>query len=220
MSIQALDRNADVEHKLVTDLIQEQLIAARKQQILDAAAVVFADKGFHSTTIRDVAKRAGIADGTIYNYFDSKPALLMGIFERMRASILQDAVLPDPASLDVPTFVRMFLYHPLMALKQDNFGLFRIVLSEILVNDDLRQRYQSQVLQPMLAGVEPYFLAYAAQQGIGELEARLIVRAIAGMILGLTLEYTLHDDLLTDHWEHLPDVLTTFILHGLTPRTA
>ncbi len=203
----------------MTDPIQEQLITARKQQILDAAALVFAEKGFHSTTIRDIARRAGIADGTIYNYFDSKPALLMGIFERMRASILQDAVLPDPTTLDVPTFVRTFLYHPLMALKQDNFGLLRIVLSEMLVNDDLRHLYQTQVLQPMLVGVEAYFLAYAAQQGIAELEARLIVRAIAGMILGLTLEYTLHDDLLTDHWEQLPDVLTTFILHGLHPRT-
>ncbi|MDX1990860.1 MAG: helix-turn-helix domain-containing protein [bacterium] len=79
----------------MSDAIQQQLIAARRNQILDAAAVVFAEKGFHPTTIRDVAKQAGIADGTIYNYFDSKPALLLGIFERMRDSIMAQTRCPS-----------------------------------------------------------------------------------------------------------------------------
>ncbi len=203
----------------MTDPIQQQLIAARKNQILDAAAVVFAEKGFHPTTIRDIAKRAGIADGTIYNYFDSKPALLMGIFERMRLSVMQEVELPDPGTLDLPTFVRAFLYHPLMALKQDNFALFRIVISEMLVNEDLRTLYHEQVMQPVLQGAEAYFLNYAAQQGIDALHAQLIVRAISGMILGLTVEYTLDDSLLIEHWEKLPDVLTDLLLHGLQPKT-
>lgn len=47
------------------DSIQEQLVAARKKQILDAATKVFAAKGFHSTTIKDIAREAGIAGGTI-----------------------------------------------------------------------------------------------------------------------------------------------------------
>ncbi len=201
------------------DPIQQQLIAARKNQILDAAAAVFAEKGFHPTTIRAIAKRAGIADGTIYNYFDSKPALLMGIFERMRLSVMQDVELPNPVTLDLPTFVRTFLYHPLMALKQDNFALFRIVISEMLVNEDLRALYHEQVMQPVLQGAEVYFLNYAARQGIDALHAQLIVRAISGMILGLTVEYTLDDSLLIEHWEKLPDVLTDLLLHGLQPKT-
>ena len=49
------------------DPIQEQLIQARRDQILKAAVAVFAEKGFQKATIRDVAKMAGIADGTIYN---------------------------------------------------------------------------------------------------------------------------------------------------------
>ena len=46
---------------------------------LDAAAVVFARNGYHWTTIRDIARRADVADGTIYNYFDSKFDLLLAI---------------------------------------------------------------------------------------------------------------------------------------------
>ena len=45
--------------------IQELVKKARRNQILDAATKVFAEKGFHPTTIKDIATEAGIADGTI-----------------------------------------------------------------------------------------------------------------------------------------------------------
>src|SRR3712207_2850430 len=98
------------------DKIQEQLVDARRNQILDAAATTFSKKGFHSTTVKDVALEAGIASGTIYNYFSNKTALLLGIFERMQQSVQQ----PDPLlleELDFRTFMRLFLSQPLMTLK-------------------------------------------------------------------------------------------------------
>ena len=47
------------------------------QRILDAAVSVFAEKGFHSARVSDVANRASVADGTIYLYFRNKEELLM-----------------------------------------------------------------------------------------------------------------------------------------------
>jgi len=195
----------------MTDPIQQQLIAARKNQILDSAAAVFAEKGFHPTTIRDIAKHAGIADGTIYNYFASKPALLLGIFERMRDRIMAEAA-PPPADFDLRAFIRLFLFHPLMALKQDNFALFRVVVSEMLVNDELRALYYEQILQPALVIGEAFFQEHA---GRTPEQTRLIIRAISGMILGLILEHTMGDPVLTDHWDQLPDVVTDLIINGL-----
>ncbi|MEM1022692.1 MAG: TetR/AcrR family transcriptional regulator [Myxococcota bacterium] len=53
----------------------------RRKQILRAAAVVFAERGFHRTRVSDIARQAGIAHGLIYHYFDSKDDLLQSIFE-------------------------------------------------------------------------------------------------------------------------------------------
>src|SRR5258708_28938124 len=64
------------------DPIQELVTAARRKQILDAATQVFAEKGFHRATIKDIARVAGIADGTIYTYFPSKTAVLLGSLHR------------------------------------------------------------------------------------------------------------------------------------------
>lgn len=47
------------------------------QRILDAAISVFAQRGFHSTRVSDIADRAGVADGTIYLYFKNKEQILM-----------------------------------------------------------------------------------------------------------------------------------------------
>ena len=55
---------------------------ATRQQILDAAGRLFAEKGFEATTTRDIARAAGIASGTLFNYFPSKEALLACLAER------------------------------------------------------------------------------------------------------------------------------------------
>ncbi len=51
----------------------------RKEKILKAAERIFAQKGFHETTISDVAQEAGVSDATIYEYFVSKEELLFSI---------------------------------------------------------------------------------------------------------------------------------------------
>jgi TetR/AcrR family fatty acid metabolism transcriptional regulator len=199
----------------MTDPIQQQLITARKHQILEAAALVFAEKGFHTTTIRDIAKRAGVADGTIYNYFDSKPALLLGIFERMRALIIQQNMPPMPTELDFPTFLRLFIRQPLIALKEQNFALFRIVISEMMVNEELRTLYYTQILAPTLQVAEGFFAKHAVKWGMSATETALTVRAISGMVLGLMLEYIMGDPTLAAEWDTLPDVLSNLLLHGV-----
>src|SRR5688572_6793342 len=60
-----------------------QMTALRHTHILDAAARVFAARGFHRTTIRDIAQAAGVADGTIYKHFANKNALLFSLLDRL-----------------------------------------------------------------------------------------------------------------------------------------
>jgi AcrR family transcriptional regulator len=199
----------------MSDPIQQQLIAARKNQILDAAAIVFAEKGFHPTTIRDIAKQAGIADGTIYNYFSSKPALLLGIFDRMREAIIQENVLPAPDQIDFPSFIRTFAFQPLMVLKQHNFALFRIIVSEMMVNEELRNLYFQQILKPTLELGEAFLLQHTAKHGMSPLKASLTIRVISSMIFGVILERIMGDPMLTEQWDQLPDVITDLVLNGL-----
>jgi len=53
----------------------------KRQRILDAAVRVFARKGYFASRVADVAKAAGIADGTVYLYFKSKEDVLVSLFD-------------------------------------------------------------------------------------------------------------------------------------------
>jgi TetR/AcrR family fatty acid metabolism transcriptional regulator len=53
----------------------------KRDRILRAAVKVFAKSGFHAARVSEVAKAAGVADGTIYLYFKSKDELLISLFE-------------------------------------------------------------------------------------------------------------------------------------------
>jgi AcrR family transcriptional regulator len=196
------------------DPVQAQFIAARRNQILDAAAKVFAEKGFHPATIKDIATEAGIAHGSIYTYFENKTALLLGIFERMKASIMQENPPLALDAIDVRTFIQI-IQIPLMGLKKDNFALFRIVVSEMMVNEELRALYYKQIMKPTLELAEAAFQKLAVKRGLSPLKIQLTIRAISGMILGLMLEYAMGDGVLTEQWEELPDFLADFIVNGL-----
>jgi TetR/AcrR family fatty acid metabolism transcriptional regulator len=53
----------------------------KRDRILDAAERVFAQRGFFTAKVADIAKEAGVADGTIYLYFKNKDDLLISLFE-------------------------------------------------------------------------------------------------------------------------------------------
>lgn len=74
----------------------ERLRETSRDRILESALRLFADHGYERTSIRMIAREAGISQGLMYNYFGSKEALLRAIFERsmvdVRASFERAAV--------------------------------------------------------------------------------------------------------------------------------
>jgi TetR/AcrR family fatty acid metabolism transcriptional regulator len=64
---------------------------AKRQRILDAAVVEIARHGYYATTVSTIARRAGVADGTIYLYFKNKEELLVSIFERAMRRFVDEA---------------------------------------------------------------------------------------------------------------------------------
>lgn len=203
----------------MSDPAQDALIAARRDHILDAAARVFAEKGFHPTTIKDVAKAARVADGTIYNYFDNKAALLIGIVDRLRARAIAEF---DPTALaadDMRAFLIAYIRQPLNALRGENFELFRVVMSEVLVNADLRERCYASLLRPTIDAAAPMMQRWIDAGRLAPFDVALTLRAITGMILGVLLETLMDDPLLNARWEALPALLTDLILDGLEKDT-
>ncbi len=60
----------------------EKIREAKSQLILNTALRLFAERGFYATTVRAIAKKAGVSKGLMYNYFESKDEILLVLFEQ------------------------------------------------------------------------------------------------------------------------------------------
>jgi AcrR family transcriptional regulator len=78
--------------------------ASKKSEIVEAAAYLFSTKGYHATTVRDIAERAGMLSGSLYAHIDNKEALLREIV-RQAAKQFMSAVQPIVDS-DLPIAVK------------------------------------------------------------------------------------------------------------------
>lgn len=198
-----------------TDPIQALVAAARRAQILDAATKVFAAKGVHRATIKDVAREAGVADGTIYNYFVNKDALLIGILNRLNASQQRAADFAQAEAGDPAAFIRSYTAQRLDRLSAGALDILRVIVSELLVNPALAQAYVAEIVAPTFTIGEQQFAAWAESGAVRTRDPRLATRAMAGTVLGLLVLRMLGDAYLDTHWDEVADVVADMVLHGL-----
>jgi len=71
--------------KLATNPVgkQSELAVKRQEQILNAASKLFVQKGFHKTTIRDIARESGLGIGPMYDYVKNKEEILFMVHQRI-----------------------------------------------------------------------------------------------------------------------------------------
>ena len=121
----------------------------RKNEILDVAEQLFAEKGFDNASTNDIIKRIGIARGTLYHHFGSKEEILDALVERMaREGIARAKMIISDKSL--PILDR--LSGAIMALDLDN-GAGQVVFEQIHKpqNALLHQKMQ----ESLISGVVP-----------------------------------------------------------------
>jgi AcrR family transcriptional regulator len=97
--------------------LRSRLRQATDEAILAAAEHAFAEEGLHAARMGDIAARAGVAVGTLYNHFQDRDALLAGLLERRRVELLDlfDATLRaharEPFRRQLVAFLGAFLHY-------------------------------------------------------------------------------------------------------------
>ena len=115
----------------------------RRRTIVEAAALCFSEKGFHGTSIRDIANRAGVSLGNVYNHFADKVALIAEIASLEAEDIdgLEGEFGPDAGgSPTLEQFVGRYFDQsrdPIVS------RLSAEILAEALRNSDIRAGYRA-----------------------------------------------------------------------------
>ena len=162
------------------------LAQKRQQQILQAAAQVFAEKGFAGATIRDIARAAGVSEGSIYLYFKNKQDLLVHLprqfiqppVDKLRAASTK-ADAPSPATL------LQFIVQNIVDTVTHNREIVRVLFTSLpTMDEETRATYMREGPLYAMEMLESYV---RAQQAAGifraDVDAAIAARALPGMML-------------------------------------
>lgn len=112
----------------------EAIRQEKSRLILDTALELFAEKGYHQTSISDITRKAGISKGLVYNYFQSKEEVLRSIIQTGYDAAYSDLDLNGDHSLAKEEFVHFI----------------RVTFRSVRENPRFWKLYSALVLQPRI----------------------------------------------------------------------
>jgi TetR/AcrR family fatty acid metabolism transcriptional regulator len=165
---------------------------AKRQRILDASVVEIARHGYYGTTVSSIARRAGVADGTIYLYFKNKEEILVSIFERaMRRFIDEAQHIVNAADADAEQKLRRVigLHLGLLGEQRDLAVIFQVEFRHTLHVLELLSR----------RGIREYLalIAHIVEQGKrdglfrDDVDALFVAKVVFGMLDEMATDWVL-----------------------------
>jgi AcrR family transcriptional regulator len=197
----------------------------RREQILEAAVKVFARRGFGNATVAEIAEEAGVAAGTIYNYFESKEELFMSIpqliSEPMLAAFLETAF-EGSEPIDIEGEERLLTQSCTEAIETllQNLDLVKSMLASIVtLDDETRAEYFRQPLQALTI-LERYFRDRIERGIFREMNTAVVAQAYAVLVVMFVLiqELIMTSDVIPLTYEEISQELIKLLLYGIKKR--
>ncbi len=158
----------------------------KRERILLAAERIFARHGFFAARVSEIAKEAGVADGTIYLYFKSKDDLLISLFEQRMTQVneaLRAAIAGVAPKDQLRAFIKAYLQ-----LVHDEPGAAEVLTIELRQSSKFMKEYDNPQFVDFLRTLGGIL---AAGQERGELDATIPAHVAARMIFGMLDELAL-----------------------------
>lgn len=161
--------------------------------ILDAAAAEFGENGFHEASISAITRRAGVALGSFYTYFDSKDAVFRALVQDMSGQV-RDHVTPrlqdardalDAERAGLEAFLEFVRAHK---------EVYRIIDESEFVDNEGYRRHYSTTVQRIRQRIEAAIARGEMRPCDNPLDTEVLAWAIGGMNVFLGIRYGVWDD--------------------------
>lgn len=186
-----------------------------RQRILIQARRLFSDCGFDSTTVRDIAAAANIAEGTIFRYFPNKKSILVEIVTSGWVEILTD-LLTELSEMDNYKAVGKVMRKRMLRMRESN-ELLRVCFIEAQFHPDLRDRIQSDVIDKMTDVAEAFFETAIAKGVYRPANPKIVAKVFLGMfaIAGFSSETIIDGDASPQALQEMAEGIADIFLHGV-----
>lgn len=188
------------------------------QKILSAAKRLFSRKGYDSTTTREIAQSAGVAEGTLFRHFDNKKAVLIEVATAGWIDILTE-LLTELSEMGSYKAVAQMMRHRMLHLR-DNNDLFRVCFLEAQFHPELREKIQTDVIAKM-TDVAEAFVQTGIDRGVYRpLDPRLIAHVFLGlfMVAGFSHNTLQSEEMSPEAMKDMAEGLADIFLNGVLVR--
>lgn len=186
----------------------------RRQDILEAALKVFTEKGYNGSTTAEIARAAGVAEGTIFRHFATKKELLIAV---LKPKLLDGIIYLDKEHKDASPveFFRCFLENRLELIKE-NDALVRFMFSEAQYHEEVREALANGILEQGIIIVKPWFDKGVDGGIFKSIPFPTVMRSFMGMVLYYGLFNHIFPGLAQEKpIEEAADQILEIFLHGL-----
>ncbi len=192
--------------------------AERIRELLDSARQVFSEHGYEGASITEIARRAGVVEGTIYKHFENKRDLLHHVMRDFYETMIADVESGVRGIRGSANRLRFIVGKHLAAFSYDR-GLCRLLIREIRPDGDL---YQSAIEDLNRRYTRPAFEAIRDGVASGELRSDIDPATVRNMIYG-AIEHVVWRFMFKGgklDVDRVADDLTQTVLHGIVADRA
>ncbi|MCR4434651.1 MAG: helix-turn-helix domain-containing protein [Clostridiales bacterium] len=202
-------------------------IPEKERRILEAAIKIFSEKGYSASTTSEIAKSAGVAEGTIFRYFKTKKDILRGILIHA-VNILSGRLVIDSLEKimtrleekDLRTVLKQILVDRLK-LADSLFPMVRVLLTEALYHEDVREAlYQNIVVRALT--IAEKFHREMVQKGMmrDDIDHVMLLRAIMANVAALVAQRKIFEGKIevNDMGKEI-DTMIDVLMYGIAKQT-
>lgn len=163
-----------------------------REDVLDAAARAFSQRGYHDTTMRDVAAELGVTPGALYSYFASKESLFGAVVDRVRSCLLEAIDAPVPRGLTFEQEVELLLIR-LFELTERYRGEFAAFIDAPALGVAERRGAQTRGFELFRRRIGDWF-AEPARRAALACDAELAATTFTGMAIATMRVRVMNED--------------------------
>lgn len=193
----------------------------KEEKILEAAIKIFSEKGFSAATTSEIAKDAGVAEGTIFRYFKTKKDLLRGAMVKLieligeiLITIRMNKLINEYKSMD-PRAALKAIVKDRIELIEHNWDLIKVIATEVQFHEDLREAFIENVVVKGKKIIEGY-LQNEIQIGVfRNINTAIVTRTLVGMLGMYIIQKKFASKVIDINDDEQIDIMIDLILSGL-----
>ncbi|MFP3387235.1 TetR/AcrR family transcriptional regulator [Brevibacillus sp. SIMBA_040] len=177
----------------VEELKDESEMTEKQRNILRASIKLFAEKGFHASSTSEIAKEAGVAEGTIFRHYKSKKDILLAVVAPVLLKVAAPFILKDVREIFKEESKKPFtevmtqLYRNRLELVMANEKHVRIMLQEAFFHDEIREALIASVFADVKEMARKLIEAKVDVGELRPLPTQAVFRTVLSSMIGLVL---------------------------------